>query len=108
MPDPFLERLLQQDSAAVDEAQQLRKEIWDEATNVEEQLAARCTTTRACLVSVLDTIDAEQKRKHEDAATLATNANDPELKERVEALVREAELAQAGGGRRLRGQANAS
>lgn len=83
LPDPFLERLLRQDSAAVDETQQLRRDICDEATDVEEQLAARCSASKACLARVLDTIDAERTRKHEDTVTLASSADDPELKERV-------------------------
>jgi hypothetical protein len=83
VPDPFLERLLHKDSAAADEVQELQREIWDEATDVEEQLAARCAATKACFALVLDAIEAEQKKKREDIATLASSADNPELTERV-------------------------
>lgn len=83
VPDPFLQRLLDSGSAAADEARKLKKEISEEATDVEEQLAARCIATKAGLAVVLDTLEAEQQRKRESTATLASSVDDPELKERV-------------------------
>lgn len=80
--DPFLLRLVHDDSAAAKVVAAKVKELTEDATEVETALLRRSETTKECLAHLLDLQRQQEQRIAELAGTLGSNAG-PAVQEEV-------------------------